>query len=420
MENQNKRQKIRIGSIILVLFLVIYIPSLFHWASGKSIATDIIRMDVIEDSINTDACLIRDEEVLISPFEGKYIPSVNEGEKVPANFSVATVLKGSSEKTLEDIRELDESILERQKNSSKNQVVFSQDIVKLDEEILEEVKSLALVSNSGSFEKYEDIKEQLDSTIKKKATVLGGFGTADSTLNALKNKRKNLQGVVDSSTRNIVSTYPGIISYTVDGFEEYLTPSAIKELTPKKLEGIKAKNAQIKSTGRNVEVNKPFAKIIKGIEAYFAAVVDTKSAAFINVNNGVNLRVNDVNKVIAGTVIHKSGEESGKCVVVIKTDRLISETAFMRRANIDFIKKSYNGFKVPLKSLIDIDPTGKKARIVLVKANYASIRNVIIEGRNSEFAIIKSEESKLDKGVGLYDTFVINPGNIEEGQLINK
>ena len=420
MKIENKRQKIKIGSIMLLLFLVIYVPSLFHWASGKSIATDIIRMDVIEDSVNTDACLIRDEEVLISPFEGKYIPEVNEGEKVPANFRVATVLKESSEKTLDKIRKLDEDILRRQKENSKNQVIFSQDIVKLDVEISDKVKSLAAISGSGSFEKYEDLKDELDSSIKKKASVLGGIGTADSSLNALKDERKRLQDIVDSSTRNIVSTQPGIISYTVDGFEGDIKPSGIKELTVKTLENIKTKNAQIKSTSRNVEVNKPFAKIIKGIDAYFAAVIDINNADFIKVDKRIKLRVNDVNKVISGTVIHKSGEESGKCVVVIKTDRLISDTAYMRRANIDFIKNSYSGLKVPLKSLIDIDSSGKKARIILVKANYASIRDVIIEGKNSEFAIVRGEESSFDKGVNLYDTYVINPRNIEEGQLINK
>ncbi len=418
MKIENKRQKIKIGSIMLLLFLVIYVPSLFHWASGKSIATDIIRMDVIEDSVNTDACLIRDEEVIISPFEGKYIPEVNEGEKVPANFRVATVLKDSSEKTLDKIRKLDEDILKRQKENSKNQVIFSQDIVKLDVEISDKVKSLAAISGSGSFEKYEDLKDELDSTIKKKASVLGGIGTADGSLNALKDERKRLQDIVDSSTRNIVSTQPGIISYTVDGFEGDIKPSGIKELTVKTLENIKTKNAQIKSTSRNVEVNKPFAKIIKGIDAYFAAVIDTKNADFIKVDKRIKLRVNDVNKVISGTVVHKSGEESGKCVVVIKTDRLISDTAYMRRANIDLIKNSYSGLKVPLKSLIG--PYGKKARIVLVKANYASIRDVIIEGKNSEFAIVRGEESSFDKGVNLYDTYVINPRNIEEGQLINK
>ncbi len=420
MKIENKGQKIKIGTIMLVIFLLIYIPSLFHWAYGKVIATDIIRMDVIEDTINADAFFIRDEEVLTSPFEGKYIPEVNDGEKVPVNFKVATVLKDSSEKTLDEIRKLDEKILEKQKKKSENQIVFSQDIVKLDEDISDKVKSLAMASNSGSFEKYHDIKNELESILKRRASILGGLGTSDSDLNSLVSDRDRLQAIVDSSTRQIVSKHPGIISYTVDGLEEDLSPSAINTLTSKTLESIKVKNVQSGGINRNVEINKPFAKIIKGIDIYIAAVVDTKNTGFIDLDKSIKLRVNDVNKVITGSVVRKSEEESGKCVIVIKTDRIISETAYMRRANIDFIKNSYSGMKVPLKSLIDIDASGKKAKIVLVKANYASIRDVVIKGKNSEYAIISNEESKLSKGVSLYDKYVINPRNIEEGQLINK
>ncbi len=420
MQTENKRQKIRIGSLLVVLFLLMYIPSLFHWVYGNSVATDIIKMDAIEDSINTEGYFIRDEEVLKSPFEGKYIPEVNEGERVPASSRIATVLKDSSMDTLDELRKLDEDILKAQKEKGENQGIFSQDIVALDNDIGDKVKSMVPVSNSGSFEKYEDIKNEIDSFLKKKALILGGFGASDSHINSLKKQRDSLQSLVDLSTKQVVSKYPGVISYMVDGLEEELSPDSIKNLTPKMLEGMKVKNAQINIKDRNVEINKPFAKIIKGIDVYIAVPISIKDAGFLSVNNNVKIRVNDVNKVVDSTVIYKSGGTEGRCVVVFRTDKLTNDTAYLREADIDILKNSYTGLKVPLKSLTGISADGKKAKIILVKANYASIRNVSIEGKNDEFAVVKSDESNLNKGISLYDTFVVNPINIEEGQLINR
>jgi putative membrane fusion protein len=420
MKTENKRQSLKIGSILVVLFLLIYIPSLFHWAYGKEIDTDIIKIDTIEDSINTDGILIRDEEVLESPFEGRYIPEVEEGEKVSANFSVATVLKDSSMKTLDEIKKLDEEILKKQKENGENQAVFSHDIVALDNEIADRVKELAFLGSGGSAEKYEDIEEQINDIIKKKAVILGGFGKADGSLNSLKQKRDNLQKVVDSSTKQIRSTSPGIISYTIDGLEKELTPSGIKSLTPEIFENAKVRNVNANIKEKKVEINKPFAKIIKGIDIYVAVTIDTKDADYFKVDKEIKLRINDINKVINGTVVHRSCQSGDKCAIVIRIDKFVNETSNLRSINVDLIKNSFKGLKIPVKSLIDIDEAGTKAKIVLVKANYASIREVGIVGRNGEFAIIKSQESNLNKGVNLYDTYVINPRNIEEGQLINQ
>ena len=46
-------------------------------------------------------------------------------------------------------------------------------------------------------------------------------------------------------------------------------------------------------------------------------------------------------------------------------------------------------------------------------------RKVDIIGCDDDFAIISDAENTNKKYVGLYDTYVINPVNVEEGQIIN-
>jgi hypothetical protein len=87
---------------------------------------------------------------------------------------------------------------------------------------------------------------------------------------------------------------------------------------------------------------------------------------------------------------------------------------------VDFITKTEEGLKVPLKCLRDITPDGTGARIMLVKYNVAANRYVDILCSDEEYAIIKSPEDEYEKTVDLYNIYLINPDNIEEGDIIGR
>jgi len=79
---KSKRKISRLGGIFILIFLFLYVPSLLHWLFGRDITTDILRIGIVEDSINIDAYIIRDEVVFKAPFDGRYVPNAMEGEKV--------------------------------------------------------------------------------------------------------------------------------------------------------------------------------------------------------------------------------------------------------------------------------------------------------------------------------------------------
>ena len=119
-------------------------------------------------------------------------------------------------------------------------------------------------------------------------------------------------------------------------------------------------------------------------------------------------------------LFHKSDVIDGKQIIAVKLDRYMEETTALRKINIDLIRKSREGFRVPLKSLMDIDMDKMTAKIAIVKANCAYIRDVKISVISDDFAIITNLEDSDKNGVSLYDTYIVNPKNIEEGQIIEK
>jgi len=171
MPEENKRKingKVKLGGLLIALFLLLYIPSFIFWIYGKNIHTDIIRMGELEDYVTTDAYIVRDETVINSPSDGISIRNVEEGEKVGVGDTIATVLNKSSEKLLEDLKTLDLRIIEAKREKTKNDNFFSEDIKKLDQEIQEKLVLVIKKSNKNSISEVKQIKTKLMNLLKRR------------------------------------------------------------------------------------------------------------------------------------------------------------------------------------------------------------------------------------------------------------
>jgi|LSQX01.2.fsa_nt_gb putative membrane fusion protein len=418
-QKEKASKRIKLGSLLVMFFLLLYIPSVIMWAYGNNVSTDIVRMGEIEDSINTDAYIIRDEEVLNSPIDGKCIKSVLDGEKIRKDTTVATILNKSSEELLADMKALDLSIIEMQKKEMDNRNFFSEDIKKIDKEIEEKLQTVILKSNTGNLLEVRGIKDEIDELIQKKATIAGDLSISNVRLKSLKNEKMILQQRINENTKKIVSITSGIVSYIVDGYEDVLNPDKISSLTVAELEKLKVVRKNSDKDNISVKADKPVAKIVKGIDYYIVFALDSRQSEDIEEGRGFDIRINDMDKVIRGKVFFKSEPMEGKYIIAIEVDKALSETVGLRKISVDLIKSYYNGLKVPVHSLRNIDEKNKIADIFLVKANRAKNAKVQIVGINNEFAIISDPGIKFNDGVSLYSSYIVNSKNVEEGQIIN-
>ena len=412
--------RIKLGSILIVLFLLLYIPSLIFWVYGNNVSTDIVRMGDIQDSVNTQAVIVRKEVVVNSPIGGKCIKVINEGEKVKAYDRIATVLNSSSEKLLEDLKVVDLKIIEAHKKRNENLELFSDDLKKLENEIEQKLKEIIKLGNSNELSKASQIKKQVDELIQKKATIAGSLSAPDAYIQSLLDEKNNLQRSINSNTKDINSSESGVVSYMIDGYESILTPDSISELSVKDIESIEVKGIQKDIEEIGVEAGKPFAKVITDVEYFILMSIDTKLAKEYKVDDHpINIKLNEFGKVITGDVFYRSNNMGGKSILSVRVSNALSETAALRVLNVDLIKSQYSGLKVPLRSLTNVDVKNKTAEICLVKANRARYVKVEIVGKNEEFAIIKNLDKAKGYSVSLYSSYIVNPINIEEGQTIN-
>lgn len=429
------RRRATLGGILLFLFALLYIPSLLNWLTGSHVATDIVKNGIIEEYIRLSVVIVRDEELLEpSAIEGQYIPEVGEGEKTAAFSTVAMIVKDASKGLLQDMETINAKIVKARMEKAEKSDFFSEDLAKLDAEIELRVRDLIMACNTSDFEGMGRCRTEIGKIVEKKAEIIGDDFT-DSYISSLIRQKEAIREKINSSTINIKSNISGIVSYVIDGFETKLTPADIDALTPEKLDEIKMLDSRKKTVTGRVQAGVPVVKIIKGPDIYIVAAIPAKNASDFKTGKRIKLRINETGMETSGDIVNMKDTGKDRIVMAVRISRGADTLSAYRVVNIDFISKTEEGLKVPVKCLRNISSDGRTARIMLVKYNTAVNRIVDIVLRDKEFAIIKSHKAvpgesetggnntggiDSDNTVNLYDTYIINPDNIEEGDIIDR
>ena len=417
MKNVFKKQSVRIGTLILAVFLLIYLPSLLFLIYSNGVETDILKIGKIEEIQNIDGVFVRNEEIIKSPETGNCVMDAVEGEKVPASYRIATVVKNVPVSTYEDLKTKELEISRAEKAQKENINTFSSDIKKLDAEIIDKVKDLAQKSSGGSLVDSYDTLTNIDGIVYRKSDIFGDSSKSAEYINKLKSEKAAIQNKLNNNVKEIRTGASGLISFAIDGYETILTPDFIRNATPKDLENITTKETNRDFNVIDAEKGKPVAKLVKDLDSYLVTAIGEKYCADLKLNRKLTLRINDIGLSIDADIIYISNVIDGKRIVAFKFDTSLNETVGLRRANADMILSSATGLKVPYSCLQNIDTGNKTAEIMLVKGSSATRRKVRIVGMNDDAVII--DNMKGEDKIALYNTYILNPKNVQEGQTIN-
>ncbi|HEY5584478.1 MAG TPA: HlyD family efflux transporter periplasmic adaptor subunit [Ruminiclostridium sp.] len=417
MKGVFKKQSVKIGTLILVVFLLIYLPSLLFVMYSNGIKTDILTIGNIEDIQNIDGVFVRNEEIIISPETGNCVMDALEGEKVPAFYRIATVVKNVPVSTYEELKKKELEISRAQNAQKENITTFSSDIRKLDTEIIEKVKNLAEQSIRGSLVESRDTITNIDNIVYRKSDIFGDGSKSAEYIKKLNSDKATIQSKLNNNVKEIRTNSSGLISYAIDGYENILTPEFIRNATPKDLEKITTKETNGDFNVIDAQKGKPIAKLVKDLDNYLVTSVDENASKALTIDRKVTIRINDTGVSIDSVIAYSSNVIDGKRIVAFKFNTGLNETVGLRRINADLILSSSSGLKVPYSCLQNIDKKNKTANIVLVKGSKATIKKVSIVGMNDEAVIIDNIEG--ENLIALYNTYVLNPKNIQEEQIIN-
>lgn len=414
-KRRNKRFKL--VSVVLFLFVLVYVPSFINWIGSAKVTTDIIKIGKIYNIVQVEGYIIRDEVLLDKSVEGRLVPLVSEGERVAKGMKIASVVNETTSQLLKELDNTEKKIAEIQSKRLNIEGIYSEDISRINSNIYELAANFIPAVENNRIYDFADIRKQINKQIYKRCEIAAGFISGDNTLKQLLNYKAEIEKKLKNHNAGIFSPCPGVVSFEIDGFENILKFDIINKLDPSSFEFIINSNSTGKKSKNGI------AKIIKGHTYAIAFIVNHNTADFLKTRQKLDVEIEANHRKINLNVsapIYISQQQNGKNVIVYQCDRNLEILSNQRAIKADLICSVHEGYKVPVRSLINFDRNLNTADILLVRSKITIRKPVKILASNEEFAIIESidEEKNLRTAVKLYDTYVTNPNGVEEGLII--
>lgn len=424
---RKKRQKGGVARVLFVLFILLYLPALWNWLFHDSIDTGILDNGLLEMKIPASGVFIREETVMKAPRDGIIIPKVGSSERIPNKYEFAMLIDETSRLTLQKIEDLEEDIIRQVAESYPNSL---EQHPEFREQVQNEASRLSNLAVEKTLPTIKGIKSALERLLyQRNREVFQGQGDRLYLQNE-KDELEKLKQTLNQNATMIKSDFSGLVVWDGQDVDEQYRLENIGLLTPDDLapkDSDKQKNGE-KNEGSPVLIraeeafpvkkDETFARLVSNEKSWFVCTADSKRAERIKAGDGLSLKIEGVEELIQGTVesVQPMGNVS---IFVIAFNRMVEKTVHLRQAKADLIIESIAGLKIPVRSLANRNTRDNTADVILVRLNRAVIKRISVVAEQDTFAVIDTLEGSSETDpVSIFDIYVVNPKNIEEGQVI--
>ncbi len=339
MKKQNsKNALIFIVSVALAIMIVAW----FIRVANSSAETMIITDGTISQTETLTGYYVREEKVVSSDKNKNGMQQiVTEGQKVAANESIFRYYSESENDNKAKINEIDEKIQKLVETSDIG--LYNSDLRLIDSQMLDSLK------NISTYNSIQNIKE-LKSTIKvlenKKAEIVASSTTNDSEISKLISERKTLEKQRDADSTYIKAPISGILSYRIDGLEDQLKLSDIKNYNNEYLENLNL------DAGKIIPTSTTEGKIVNNFECYVITNSSSEEAKKAKVRDRVQITI-PTGRTIDARVANIIEEQNGSRTIAIKFSDNIDEVTSYRKVSFDVIWWNSSGYKVKNSGIIE-------------------------------------------------------------------
>lgn len=393
MPDREKNHKLNLVKVIILIILLIitlsYIGIVIFNLIKNPTDTFIIENGNLYLEEKADGYILR-EEVIVQgeSYKNGIVKIKNEGEKVAKDDPIFRYKSGNEDELIKKIEELDVKIQEALKNETN---IYSP---VLENQIQEKINSIYGINN---YSEIKILKEEINKLILKKAEVVGELSPAGSYIKNLIEERSSYEKELNSNAEYITAPMSGIVSYKIDGYEDFFSSKNIDYLNKELLENIDIR------TGQLIESSNEKAKIVNNYQCYIAAIIDSDEAKNAKIGDRVSLEFLNL-PAIEATIEKIFEEEIGTRVIVFKINYDVEKLLDARKISVNIIWWSKSGLKVPNSAIITEDD---KNYIIRNKAGYKEKVLIKVLKQNENYTIIENYTTEELRKLG-YTTGEIN------------
>ena len=344
---------------VLAAVLVYFAAQVYNYFADPMTITLVYEAQA-EDVISMEGWLVRTEEPLPGQ-TGTVSRAVQEGQRVAAGETVATVY--SDDSALQTVSRIETLELQLQQLQFALTSYLDPDAaLKLDTSITGDILTLRQTLSAGDYAAAESDLAALKAAVLKRDH--GSYTSQEEIQAQVKSVESEIQQqkAALSGAKTVTAKASGTYSAVCDGYESVLTEAFLEDVTPGKLNGVKAAAEQ-----SNV------GKLIYGDTWYYA--------------------------------------------VVLSSTRYLAQTTLLRHQAADAVLHTYQGLRVPADALrVSADGT---TGVYCVDGENASFRPIELVYQGEGYALVKPAEGVRDtQTLRSGDQVIATSGELHDGKVI--
>jgi len=373
----------------------------------------------VYDTMEATGYLVRSEQVLpTAAGQVDLVPA--EGERVSRGQVVARVYQDEGALARrQQIQALEQQL--EQVRTAQDSHSASQDSARLSQEIINAMVALHASVSAGDLTGLESQAGSLRSLVYQRGHTYGGAdqaGDMDSVAAALEQELSALRAQDMGGGTAITTSASGIFSGVVDGYEGVITPENMAALTPRELDKLSPAVVPEQSVG----------KLIVDATWYFVCALPEAEAQELIPGRTITVRFSrDWSGQVEMTIQQVGGTEDGRAVVILSSDRYLSNVTLLRRQTVDLVFSSTSGIRVPTQAIRTVTQTltgedGTAATtetlgvyaLVGVKAEFKPVEILL---REDQYCLVKPVQTDR-KALRAGDEIIVAAEDLFDGKVI--
>lgn len=386
---------------IMVASYVLY--SLLHDpSSGVQTAQAVLYS--ANEGVSAQGVIVRCEEPISSDFSLNVTVKA-EGQRVAAGEEVAVSFMDQGAWSLYEEMEDMEDRLEQLQQALSYQTQLA-DNAAVSKKLTEELTQYAALVAQGNLDSAEARAQSIQALVLRQNAGDDAQGMLTTQIHALEREVASLR---DRSAGffSVTAEKPGWFSRSYDGLELRLTPEYLKSATPADLEAV--------LTHEDSDMGYfTIGRLITDSAWYYWTAVDPRYLQGVEKGDTLSVQLVTTAPVELNMEVWRVDRTNG--ILVLTTDRYMSQISAHRYAGADIVFTSYSGLRVPKKAICYDEATGSAGVYVLVnrEAVWKPVTLIydigdayIVELDQSSTENLWPEDLILTRTTGLYDGKVV-------------
>ncbi len=425
MKNNRKSSKQKtkkrggfIGFLVASFVLVISVNSVLSY--GNRMTTTIVRSGAEDDLISAQGYVFREQTVINAPSSGYLYCVMAEDERVSLGETVMHIYKNEINISANNELKALEEKLEKLSGAALTGDVFSNDTAKIEQTISQSLRRIPALGHMGNLESVADIEESVNSLIEKRRIITGEIQPVDNNaeIKRLQAEKASVEKKYNIERTLVHAPKTGAFTARIDGLEDKLTLKALEEITPEYLKELDKLPAEAK-TAEYANSGEPIGKIVNNFSWSIAARVPADEAEGLQIGRKLKLRFPDISiDTVEGTITNITPEASGKVILVVNSNKYVDMIYSASRVNVEFVKSSYDGYRIPAKSL---RMDGTTMGVYVIRNDKARFLPVDLIYSGKTWVVVSEKADNTADGnspLKLYDELIVSAKNLYDGKVV--